>query len=242
MKIKVISDLHLEFGNIYMIPEFVSGDYDILVIAGDVSDSNSCMRCLHKIDKEVNKPVLFIPGNHEYYHATKTYIDEELKSHQFKNVIVLNDAIIKIDDIVFIGGTAYWNTGITSYHMRCLTDFTVVYDIMTADAGMQWGRKTMKFFEDSLKKYKDERVICISHNMPSMKCISPEFQKSDINECFANNYDDMIEEYSPEYWICGHTHDSIDMNLYDTKVVCNPYGYHRHALNKDFDMNLIIEV
>lgn len=42
------------------------------------------------------------------------------------------------------------------------------------------------------------------------------------------------------YWFFGHTHDSFDYKVSETRVICNPKGY--GSENKDFNPNLIIHL
>lgn len=44
------------------------------------------------------------------------------------------------------------------------------------------------------------------------------------------------------YEINGHTHSSHDRVLFDTRMVCNPYGYEGYERNDEFDPELTIEI
>ena len=64
MKLLIYSDLHLEFGAHFQLPEDTSAD--LLVLAGDIitfQDLSPLGRLLQGWDK----PVLYVAGNHEYY-------------------------------------------------------------------------------------------------------------------------------------------------------------------------------
>ena len=45
-------------------------------------------------------------------------------------------------------------------------------------------------------------------------------------------------------WIHGHTHDSFDYRLNETRVVCNPRGYATEGVNENpwFDLNLVVDI
>ena len=52
----------------------------------------------------------------------------------------------------------------------------------------------------------------------------------------------MIEIKQPSLWLHGHTHESFDYNIKNTRVVCNPRGYiNSPDLNKSFNKDLIID-
>ena len=48
-----------------------------------------------------DKPVIYVPGNHEFYHHDITLIDE-LKAHAPDNIHILNDDQVIIDGVRFL--------------------------------------------------------------------------------------------------------------------------------------------
>lgn len=242
MRLKIFSDLHFEFGNIHMLEDLFSNiDVDVFICAGDMANSRMIIDVLHTIDKIVQVPVIFVPGNHEYYGSQKCYIDEQLLNQNFEYIKILIEGVFEYKDFIFLGSTGWWDD-IKYIHTVSLNDFKTIYDIKQNDNGMAWGRKSKKFFEESLKKYQDKKVICVSHNMPSHECISEEYKNSSINACFANHWDDIILKYKPSLWVCGHTHDKVDTEIGETSIIGNPYGYYLHQTNPDFNDNFIINL
>ena len=64
MKIASYSDLHLEFKHDWNLPTTL--DADIILLAGEIILFNDFIP-LKRLMKNWEKPVLFVPGNHEYY-------------------------------------------------------------------------------------------------------------------------------------------------------------------------------
>ncbi|MBV8629118.1 MAG: metallophosphoesterase family protein, partial [Paraburkholderia sp.] len=63
MKIRVLSDLHLESEEPELIPH---AGADLVVLAGDIHNHAAGLRwAAETFDDEV--PVVYVPGNHEYY-------------------------------------------------------------------------------------------------------------------------------------------------------------------------------
>jgi predicted phosphodiesterase len=66
MKLLIVSDLHLEFGNTYVPPQT---GYDVVIIAGDIS--NPASRAVHWAKRDSTfgcaRDVVYVPGNHEFY-------------------------------------------------------------------------------------------------------------------------------------------------------------------------------
>ena len=87
------------------------------------------------------------------------------------------------------------------------------------------------------------KTVCISHHAPSYRSIPDELSSRDINQCYANDWDDLIDEFQPDLWIHGHIHQqSNDYLIGRTRVVSNAYGYARFKVNpqwqKDFSVVL----
>jgi hypothetical protein len=75
----------------------------------------------------------------------------------------------------------------------------------------------------------DGRTVVITHHLPSRRLVSARFWPTDgsdgANGGFASDCDNMIAVHEPWLWIHGHTHDTIDTELWKTRIVCNPAGY-----------------
>ena len=65
---------------------------------------------------------------------------------------------------------------------------------------------------------------------------------SPVNACFASDLSDVLEKYDIDLWIHGHTHWTFDYTIFDTRVVCNPYGYYPSREINDFNKKLLIEI
>jgi DNA repair exonuclease SbcCD nuclease subunit len=109
MRLHILSDLHLETGP-YRIPDGV--DYDILVAAGDIGEGLLGVEFLKGIDK----PVVYVPGNHEYY-SQEGKIDRDDRLQQIReaaagsNIHVLQDESVTLYGIRFLGATLWTNCG-----------------------------------------------------------------------------------------------------------------------------------
>jgi len=134
MRIKLVSDLHLEFSDI-MIPN--DNDYDVLILSGDImiaTDLHDHPETSYGMYSNVNLEglgrrqrtalrfrdflkrcsfqfphVIYVAGNHEFYNgkwtqSLKVLADECAK---YPNVYFLEAGSKKIDDVTFIGGTLW---------------------------------------------------------------------------------------------------------------------------------------
>jgi Icc-related predicted phosphoesterase len=242
MKIQVVSDLHFEFG---VIPEkydrMVNTPADVLVLAGDISTHDKICHDLVKIQKDANKPVVFVPGNHEHYHSRRSAMDREFRALNHKDLHVLIEGKTIIDGVMFLGSTGWWdgsggNIGLTV--KNAMNDFSLIFDIKENLDGIKWGREARLFFEQNLARLKrtkfDGKVVCVSHNFPHARSIARQYQGSVLNGCFCNRWEHVIREFQPDLWIHGHTHTGFDYKEGDTRIVCNPQGYlERYAMPRE---------
>jgi len=256
MKIQVISDLHFEFGlHNSNYDKMIDTNSDIIVLAGDVHVGDELFKSLTGIQVESNKPIIYVPGNHEYYGRRKDRFDRALKEFNELNQdihILLEDKVM-IDDITFIGTTGWWDGSggeINALVKRSLNDFTRIFDIMNEgnDEGKKWGETSRDFITDTLEEL-NGKICVVTHHYPHYKSIDPEYSSSPINVCFGNRWEWIIDKFQPECWIHGHTHSSFDYMVKDTRIVCNPQGYitylgqnYYDVENKNFNPSKVIEL
>lgn len=102
MNFQIISDLH---GRINRME--INKKADILLFAGDSSEN---LDITFKMLNLSTIPVLFIPGNHEFYH--KDYYDTYMRLRDFcdksnGNIIFLDNNVVEIDNYQIIGNTLW---------------------------------------------------------------------------------------------------------------------------------------
>src|SRR5271166_4892973 len=98
MKIRVLSDLHLEFMTKLEAEEFVRHlpvDCDVLILAGDVSNAAGIVDALRMFADRFSH-VVFVAGNHEFYGSSPAGVEAALKDVP-PNVHVLETGAVTID-------------------------------------------------------------------------------------------------------------------------------------------------
>ena len=70
MKIHILNDLHIEFGAFEPPPT----DADVVVLAGDIGVGLEGLHWAQSCFSD--KPVIYVPGNHEFYHHDIALINE----------------------------------------------------------------------------------------------------------------------------------------------------------------------
>lgn len=96
---QIFSDVHQRFDKVSIHP-----DVQIILVLGDLGEGNDCANWLISL----NKTVLYVPGNHEFYNYDITERIKELEN-KFKNskVILLNDKVAQAKNVQFIGSTLW---------------------------------------------------------------------------------------------------------------------------------------
>jgi predicted phosphodiesterase len=262
LKVRPISDLHLEFwnstrpGDIDTLITPLDTDKDtVLAIAGDLG-------LLHRGETWLSvlkywatrfKAVVYVAGNHEFYH--NNYFDRvDMLVKEMKipsNVFLLENDTVQIDDVLFIGASLWTDmndcdeltmrrayNSMTDY--RCMKWETGHY-VQVIDTVNQFNY-SKKFIFELLDRYKGEKNYVLTHHLPSYTCVSPRFQGDNLNAAFATELGPEIAITGPTVWHFGHTHDSHESVLGDTRLICNPYGYRAQEVNPKFNKELILEL
>ncbi len=245
-KFQIVSDLHFEFhyrDNGKCLLEEISAcakDIDALIVAGDLcsyAGLKYSLDLLCEYYKDV--PVVYVPGNHEYYGANFARVDTLLSSKEMPdNLCVLRNGVATINDDTTVIGTTLWfeDRPGNLLHERRLSDFSLIGNFR--NEVYDKNEDATYFLHQKLA----EDTIVVTHHMPSMKCVAPTWKTSDLNRFFVCEMDSLIATRTPPLWICGHTHSNIDMMIDETRVVCNPFGYVQQGANPKFNPCLIVEV
>lgn len=235
MKLVLVSDLHTEFGVPWTPPSEDVGD--VLVLAGDITVLNN-YDPLEQIFQAWTKPIIYVLGNHEYY--TQHPMDEENRRLQlalegsYPHVRLLLDEPCTIDGVNFFGGTmwtdfnganpnAMWNAqnGMNDFRLIRAVDGSVLRPQDTVGMHNRFTDKLCIWFESML----DGPRVVVTHHAP---CMNPntQYRDSPLQPAFSSL--DMvkeIEEYQPDVWISGHTHENMDHHIGVTRVLSNQRGY-----------------
>lgn len=241
MKIRIISDLHLEFMPNLHSSEFVRRlptDCDVLVLAGDVSNASGLLRAL-RLFSDRYENVVYVVGNHELYGSSPTQVEELLEDAP-DNVHVLEMGVVRIGSLGLDGqrflGCSLWFPPATRGDKWSLNDFHQirefepwVYDRNAAS--VRW-----------LAGNVQPGDVVVTHHLPAEESVHPKYKGSALNDFFLCDVRNTIAIAQPTLWIHGHTHESCDYRIGRTRVVCNPYGYAGHEVNASFDAGKTVEV
>ena len=253
MKLNILSDLHLGFGAM----DWPVNDADLVVLAGDISRPREAVAWALRIDK----PVIYVPGNHEFYGGSIDGVLDELgRLSQGTRVQVLDMGECVVGGVRFLGTTLWTDFELFDDPQQCVAaraeaqrlirDFSRIRareaspePFTPADAAGLFARHAA-WLEDRLAKAHAGPTVVITHHAPSRHSIHPRFAGSLLNACFVSDAQHLLRADRVSLWIHGHTHDSFDHRVNGTRVVCNPRGYTRQGVNENplFDPDFIVKV
>ncbi len=258
-QISLISDLHLEFGDL------VLPGGDILILSGDVAEANSfkkvksrAIRFFHEECTKYNH-VIYVAGNHEHYRHRYDCTHNELQPLLPDNVTLLEQQSMTIEDVTFLGGTLWtdMNRGdpitmnYVSQHMNdfnCITipdPVTGTIKPITPGFVAQVHATTLEFFKEELDKNPNGKFVIVTHHAPSRMSIPEEYKTENLmNGGYASElFDFIIDRPQIRAWTHGHTHTFFDYMIGHTRILCNPRGYANYeSRSLEFDPSFSFEV
>lgn len=253
MKIRVLSDLHLE-----LFPwESPKVQADVTVLAGDIHNHT---HALSWIEQYIEGPVMYVPGNHEFYGAELHGIRAELKRRASARIHVLDNTGVELEGVRFVGGTLWtdyrlYGAGDEMVHAmreakRSLVDHESIRcaprSMFSPSQAQELHRESVAWLTAQLFTDTNTKTVVITHHLPSMESVAARFKEHPLSAAFASNLDHLVRR--ADLWIHGHTHDNFDYHIGKCRVVCNPRGYVRQlhdaikVENHEFDPALVIEI
>lgn len=252
MKFQYCSDLHLEFpeNRNWIAQHPLIPSADVLLLAGDIL-------LLSQLDKhnafldfiaDNFQTVYWIPGNHEYYGYD--IADKSASFHEKirSNVHLIHNQHIRHDNINLIFTTLWSHISPVNESLiqRRMSDFEVInYNgrRLLPSKFTELHQEARSFLEATFKITADQPSIVVTHHVPTLLNYPKQYINSPINEGFAVELYDLIEQSKAEYWIYGHHHANVSpFNIGQTCLATNQLGYVRHYEHSLFSREAIVEV
>lgn len=243
--IRAVSDLHLEAFTVkdwhgaceHFLPNDPRDEESILLLAGDISSRpDQLTEFLAYVEPRFFQ-VLMVPGNHEYYRHNYDDLNKEfgqIQSTSLHSTIIANGnvQVFEQENVRIIFGTLWADGGGSlSSHAAVghyLNDFRLItkgFRLFTVSDMVTINAIHKNEIENALKVPFEGKTVVMTHHMPSYQLCHPRFG-TDCNGGFASHCDKlMYEDWSPSVWVHGHTHDTHDEMIGNTRIICNPAGY-----------------
>ena len=221
-------------------------DADIIVAAGDIGIYNQGIDWL----KSLNKPVIYVAGNHEFYgheyHDTLEMIRAQCLGSQVR---FLDNNRFIFQGVRFLGSTMWADLYVDGDEKAAalsetLNDFKKInlsdrcFD--TQDFS-QLHQASKQWLENELAKPFSGQTVVITHHAPSLWSWndSPNALKK---LAYCNDLKSLLHEYDIAAWFHGHVHSTVDYRISGARILCNPRGYVGRKTVPGFDLNKTVMI
>jgi predicted phosphodiesterase len=274
MRVWILSDIHLELTRGWDLPPAEARpDFDVLIVAGDlVPKAERGVRWL--LERVPDRPVIHVMGNHEGYGCDLGRTLEKAKAlANGTQVHVLENETVRIGNVIFAGATLWTDFALNGDPHGAMViagdrmnDFKKIrinhyQQRFLPHHALARHFKSVAFLKEEMRKPRGEdRLVVVTHHAPvrqvsaapsrpsTDQALDPAY-RSDLTRLMVPQPDDGRGALRPaDLWIFGHTHESYDAVLGETRVLSNAKGYgpwpgHRRTWdNPQFNERLIIEI
>ncbi|QIL44685.1 metallophosphoesterase [Acidovorax sp. HDW3] len=254
MRLHILSDLHLSVHPLALAPSTA----DLIVLAGDIDRPAAAMAWAQAL----GKPVIYVPGNHEFYGSDLESTTAELRALAAGSCVqVLHNQAWEWGGVRFLGSTlwsdfrAAGDGAAQAQAMAQSLAFNRDFSRIRLHPGDGAARLTpqhcaqlfaanARWLDAALATPFAGPTVVITHHAPTLGSVHPRFAGSPLNVNFVSDAAWLLGGERTALWIHGHTHDSFDYDMQGTRVLCNPRGYAKDGVpeNPLFDPGLIVDI
>uniref|UniRef100_E6QLR3 Metallophosphoesterase n=1 Tax=mine drainage metagenome TaxID=410659 RepID=E6QLR3_9ZZZZ len=166
-----------------------------------------------------------------------------------------------LDGVRFLGATLWTDFACGKQMRSCqrmMSDFEVIHDGLAPCKGLAPGtgvsgsitpevilkahQDTMDWLATQIMRHPHKGpTVVITHHAPSFQSQHPRFAGSPISGGFCSNQEHRIQRWNaaglaPDLWIHGHVHDPMDYRIWQTRILCNPWGYPDEGRAREYHM------
>ena len=250
MRIHVLADLHLEFGDYAPNPV----EADVVVLAGDIHIKGQAIPWIQRVYPKT--PVVYVAGNHEYYRKALPKMDDDLRRAALgTNIHFLENEQYILGNVRFLGCVLWTNFTLFGFDKRescmqaaerAMLDYALIrvspkYGKLTPLHSAILHRQSRKWLEEQLAKPFAGKTVVITHHAPSLQSLQKRFRNDPVSTAFGEDLDAFIQKHAPDLWIHGHTHHCADYSIGSCRVMSNQRGYPDEP-SKEFRPDLVVEI
>ena len=91
-------------------------------------------------------------------------------------------------------------------------------------------RLFVAYLQHCVEDHPEQKFVVVGHHSPSRLSTHEQYAHDTImNGGYSSELDEYIQDHPQiRLWTHGHTHHNFDYMIGQTRVVCNPRGYHHH--------------
>jgi predicted phosphodiesterase len=230
MRLHILSDSHLEFGDWTL----ERTDADVVILAGDIHQGSRGIEWARQHFPQ--QPVIYVMGNHEFYgHDAQPLLARCRAETHGSNIHLLENQSIQIGDVTFLGCALWTDFELwpkPAEALEAARDFMNDFKLIRTQSGrlhprdtVKWHQASVAWLKTQLKMSDPEKTVIITHHAPSEKSIPPRYARDMLNAAFASGLDALVKSSRVPLWIYGHTHHCVDYKIGRTRIFSNQKGY-----------------
>ncbi len=255
-----LTDIHLNFLQPAQVTEFLARlrecPADAFLLSGDIAEGHNLLDYLQRLDDELDKPVYFVLGNHDFYRnsiAMVRGLTEEFCKESRLLTYLTRSAVIELTPTTGLVGHDGWADGRLGDFANSdvyLNDYLLIREIVGRDKQLlgprlrQLGDEAAAHFRAvlpaALAKY--QRLLVVTHVPPYREACWHEGRLSNDNwlphfSCKAVG--DVLREFMlansgrQMTVLCGHTHGQGEAQILDNlKVLTGGAEYGQPAVQR----------
>lgn len=256
MRLHILSDLHIDglvdFHNYHL--DDVGAD--VLILAGDIAEGAAGIWWAAEQASRLSIPVVYVPGNHEYYYRDMQGGKQLMKRIAAKEgVHFLDNKSVVIGDVRFLGSTLWtdfsaWTdrAEAMSVASQRMNDHRVIglngRRFLPGDAAALHTESVSWLQKQLVNTPFNGKTVVVTHHAPTPAAQHPAFPLNELSAAFWTDLESLIA-YA-DLWIYGHTHACLDQIIEGTRVVSNQGGYRRSfrepGEDPRFDPKFVVEI
>lgn len=259
MLLWIQSDLHLELTRGWDPPSgSARPHFDVLVIAGDLIPRME--RGVAWLRQRVtDRPVIYVAGNHEFYGCDiDRTVEKAREAARGTNINVLQNEAVTINGVLFVGAT-FWSDfalfGNPELAMRRAAEDLNDYRKIRKRRYVERLRPhdtlvrhlvSRRFIAQATREAQADRVVVVTHHGCVRQAVKRGAETDILSAAYTSDCSELLNHV--DVWIHGHTHETRDFTLAQTRIVTNAKGYgpwkprNPRWDNPQFDPQYVIDV
>lgn len=266
MKLLWLTDIHLNFLGSKKRKKFYEtlSEGDAVLISGDIAEAPSITVLLQEMATNIQKPIYFVLGNHDYYRGNIEIVRTEMcaltKATQLLHWLPACEPILLEEQTVLVGQDGWADGRYGDYHNSgvVLNDSLLIGDLFQQkilnrssllkkmqQLADEDAKQLDKKIEQAITLHHPRKIIVLTHVPPFKEaCL---YQGKISNEDWLPYYaskatGDVLMALAQKYSaieflvLCGHTHSRVCYNPLDNLIVKTGWAEYGQPELQDMDV------
>lgn len=207
---------------------------DVVILAGDIDSGADGVHWAVTQAERLGKPLLYIPGNHEYYgQEYHTTLAAMRAAADGSKVTVLDENRWLHQGVRFLGCTLWTDYATTpaghdaiDIASKLMPDHHIIRfgeRLFTPQDALALHQRARDWLAAELAVPHDGPTVVITHHGPTPDCSHPRFSPGPLDGAFFSDLSALLS--GCDLWLFGHTHVSLDLPVNGARLVSNQRGY-----------------